>query len=231
MLPGYLDGFQPPVDPAALVDTTAWLDEPLFWPAFLHSFGGSATAPTVFAADPADVEGYLDRLHQADAWPVVTLHLGGGHRMHLVWRNYEGDSGWDYLLAPAGADAPFVVAALEGNFRGPAMSWPELTSLAARPDGERSQAERLLLLLPSYGDAETPDTALDLVAAALGDVGVVRGHRQVATELLHANRRFWGSPVWLDVGGVATCPNRYSVRTAAMADEEHTVLTDVFGIR
>lgn len=231
MLPGYLDGFEPPVDPTTLVDATAWMDEPLFWPAFLHSFGGSAAAPTAFAADPADVEDYLHRLHRADAWPVVTLHLGGGHRMHLVWRNYEDDSGWDYLLTPADATAPVAVAALEGHFRGPAMSWPELASLATRRDGDRSHAERLLLLLPGYGDAETPDTAHGLVAAALGDVGVVRGHRQVATELLQANRRFWGSPAWLDVDGVAACPNGYSLRTTAMADEDRKVLVDIFGIR
>ncbi|BCJ67617.1 hypothetical protein GCM10009779_68590 [Polymorphospora rubra] len=68
-LPGYLDGYQPPVDASVLVDATAWLDDPVFWPALLWSVGGSPTAVEGFDVDPADVDAMLSEMHRPDRWP------------------------------------------------------------------------------------------------------------------------------------------------------------------
>jgi hypothetical protein len=112
----------------------------------------------------------------------------------LLFRNFEGDAGWDYLLQPEGTDTVITLAALEGHFQGPALSWRDLVVVASQPDRTRSGAERLLLLLPAMGDANLPDEAEQLIAASLTAVGIRQRHqREVAHELLTASRRFWGA--------------------------------------
>ena len=63
-------------------------------------------------------------MHQHGIWPVISLNLAQGHRVHILFRNYEDDSGWDYLLQQAGSDVVITAASLEGGFHGPALSWP-----------------------------------------------------------------------------------------------------------
>jgi hypothetical protein len=106
----------------------------LFWPAFLLTVGGSHAAATSFDVDPADVEEYAEELHHPDRWPFLTVQLAHGHRVHILFRNFEDDAGWDYLLQPAGSESVMTLAALEGGFQGPGLSWPELLAVAAQPD-------------------------------------------------------------------------------------------------
>lgn len=156
--------------------------------------GGSVTAAAAFETDPADVEAYADELHHSGSWPFVVLRLAYGHRLYVLFRNFEGDAGWDYLLQPEGTDTVMTLAALEGHFRGPAFSWRDLVVVASQPDLTRSGAERLLLLLPAMGDANLPDEAEQLIAASLVAVGVRQPYqREVARELLTASHRFWGA--------------------------------------
>ncbi|WP_215788716.1 hypothetical protein [Paractinoplanes bogorensis] len=190
----YLNSFHPPVDEAVPTDATSWTGEEPFWPAFLLSVGGSETAAIAFDADPADVEEYAEDLHRPDNWPYVVVPLASGHRVYVLFRNYEDDSGWDYLLQPAGADRVATLAALEGHFRGPAFSWPELVAVANQPDHGQSAAERLRLLLPAMGDDDLPDDAEQVISAAFVAVGGrPRYQRDVARELMLASQRFWGS--------------------------------------
>ncbi|MEV0397142.1 hypothetical protein [Polymorphospora rubra] len=210
-LPGYLDGYQPPVDASVLVDATAWLDDPVFWPALLWSVGGSPTAVEGFDVDPADVDAMLSEMHRPDRWPVVSLHLGGGHLAHLVWRNFPDDSGWDYLITLPDADAPVPVAALEGHFRGPALSWRELVTVAGGAGSAPDAARRLLVLLPAMGDAHLPAQATEVVAA-LTALGCQRRQAEIADELLAASGRFWGAAEWGDWDGVPVCLGTHSDR-------------------
>jgi hypothetical protein len=75
LISGYLDGYQPPVDPGILLDTTAWLDQPAVWPALLWAVGGARAAIDAFDVDLADVDVFLDRLGAAERWPVFTINL------------------------------------------------------------------------------------------------------------------------------------------------------------
>jgi hypothetical protein len=208
----YLSEFEPSVDDSVLTDASSWVANDLFWPAFLFSVGGSETAAVAFAADPADVEAYVEELHHPDSWPFIVLPLASGHRLYVVFRNFEGDAGWDYLLQPAGTDTVVTLAALEGHFRGPAYSWRDLVLVANQRDSTRSAAERLLLLLPAMGDADLPVAAEQSIAAAFVAVG---GHpryqREVSRELLDASRRFWGAR------GPATPPDRMSLMAEAFS--------------
>ncbi|MEV0900057.1 hypothetical protein [Actinoplanes sp. NPDC049802] len=205
-------------------------DDDLFWPAFLLSFGGSLTAATAFDVDPADVEEYAEQLHHPGSWPFLTVQLARGHRLHLLFRNFEGDSGWDYLLEPAGSDSVITFAALEGGFQGPGLSWRELLVVAAQTDSERTQAERLLLLLPAVGDADLPLDAEESVATAFTEVGGRPEHRnEVASELLNASGRFWGSPTWVEYGGRYVCVGLHSPRNGDAPADRHVLIAEALG--
>ncbi|WP_344646935.1 hypothetical protein [Cryptosporangium japonicum] len=212
----YLGEFLPPLDASVLVDATAWCEDEPFWPAFLGSVGGSVTAPLAFEVEPADVEEYLDELHDPDHWPYLTLGLAQGHRLHLLFRNCEDDSGWDYLFEPAGRSEVWTLAALEGGYVGPGLSWPELVSAAGTSDAAR----RLLLMLPALGDSDRPDTAGARVAAAFVAVGGAPEQAgRVADELLGASGRFWGDESWVDHDGRRICVGDHSPRRLGAPDE------------
>jgi hypothetical protein len=212
VIPGYLDGFTPEVDPSTVFDASGWLDEAAFWPAFLLAAGGARDAPAAFDADLADVDAMLDELQRLDRWPAFALSVGDRHTIHLIWRNFDEDMGLDYVLIGAGDESSIVLAALEGSFVGPAWSWRELLDLAEQPGTHRSAAERLLLLLPATGDADLPSTAVEVVADAVTAVGGIRNQVKVARQLLAASSRFWGAPPWHRRDGVSVCLGEYSVR-------------------
>ncbi|MGK5440834.1 hypothetical protein ACSNN7_03250 [Micromonospora sp. URMC 105] len=228
-LRGYLGGFAPPVDPSVLVDATPWLDDPLFWPAFLLSVGGSYTAAVAFGIDPADVEVYAKEMHQAGSWPVITMDLARGHRLYILFCNFDDDSGWDYLLQPAGSDALIIAAALEGGFHGPALPWSELLMTANQPDSMRSQAERLLLLLPAVGDAGIPSGANNVVASAVTTIGAQQQQNEVAGELLAGGRRFWGDSEWTERKGLPVCLGQHSPRHPESPIHRLTLMAEAFG--
>ncbi|MEH1169665.1 hypothetical protein V6V47_30230 [Micromonospora sp. CPCC 205539] len=228
-LRGYLDGFQPSVDASVLIDATPWLDDSLFWPAFLLAPGGSRAAAVAFDADPADVEVYTQQMHQHDSWPVISLDLARGHRLHILFRNFDGDSGWDYLVQPAGSDMAFAAAALEGGFQGPALSWSELVTTASRPDSKHGRAERLLLLLPAVGDCAIPPDAHSVVTAAVTAVGAKHRQDDVARELLNASHRFWGDSDWDDQNGMPVCRGVHSPRHSGTSRYRLALMAEAFG--
>ncbi|MEW2376568.1 hypothetical protein AB0883_10740 [Micromonospora sp. NPDC047812] len=228
-LRGYLDGFQPPVDTSVLVDATPSLDDPLFWPAFLLAPGGSWAAAVAFDADPADVEVYAEEMHQHDNWPVISLDLARGHRLHILFRNFDGDSGWDYLVQPAGSDTAITAAALEGGFQGPALSWSELVKTARQPNSKHGPAERLLLLLPAAGDSGIPPEAHDVVTSAVTAVGAKHRQDNVARELLNASHRFWGDSDWGQRNGLPVCLGVHSPRHSGASQDRLALMAEAFG--
>jgi hypothetical protein len=230
----YLSGFRPPVDESVLNEVSPPADDALFWPAFLLTVGGSSRAAAAFDVDPVDVGLHAADLHRSESWPFLTVPLSGGHRLHVLFRNFEGDAGWDYLLQPAGADDVIALAALEGGFRGPGLAWPELLAVAAQPDTAWTRAQRLLLLLPAVGDADiTHDSgAAAEVANAFTAVGGRREHqRDVAAELLAASGRFWGSPAWAWHRGRYVCLGPHSPRKLEAPADHHALIAEALGSR
>ncbi|MFF5225000.1 hypothetical protein [Dactylosporangium sp. NPDC000521] len=95
-MPGYLDGFHPSLTTSPLVDADGWVEDDLFWPAFLLRVGMATAAPSAFNADLADLDAYLDRFDDPDRWPVFAASVGGG-TLYLVVRNFPGDMGEVWL--------------------------------------------------------------------------------------------------------------------------------------
>ena len=208
----FLDGYEPPVSPDVLVDDSARMDDPVFWAAFLYAVGGSESAVTAFDVDPADVDVLLTELHAPETWSYYCLPMGGGTSLQMVFRNYEFDSGWDYVFAmPSGR--LITLAQLEGHFRGPGLSWHEVVTAAGLPDPGAEPARRLLLMLPAAtGDVDLPEDAVQTVAAALTTVGAVRDQAETAAELLGGDERFWGTSRWRERDGMSVNQGGHSVR-------------------
>ncbi|MEV0650621.1 hypothetical protein AB0I28_35750 [Phytomonospora sp. NPDC050363] len=166
-LTSYLNDFVPPLDPSILSDASGLVDDPRFWSAFLYSLGGSPAAVDAFDVDRADVEELLGKLSQPESWPVISIDLSAGSTAHIVFRNCLDDAGSDYVVTGPEIAEPITAVCLDGNFIGPALSWTELVGTAQRHTEKLGPAERLLLLLPATGDADTPPEAVPLVAAAI----------------------------------------------------------------
>jgi hypothetical protein len=114
---------------------------------------------------------------------------------------------------PTHGEPMMKLAALEGHFRGPALSWSELVAAANQDDGQLSPAARLLLLLPAAGDIDTPGDARDLVAAAVTSVSASRQQVSVASELLNSHG-YWTPCPWTIRDEVPVCAGPHSYRSA-----------------
>jgi hypothetical protein len=202
---------EPPFQRSPLVDGSEMMASTLFWPAFLHTVGGSPSAPDAFTCDLGDLSEFIDALVEPHRWPVFSLTLAGRHRLHVVMRNFEGDGGVDYVLEPSTGGQALPLAAMEGHFRGPALSWPELVAVAQQQDEEHTPAARLLLLLPSCADNARPSVAVDIVAAALTAVGAQAMHQRLSAELIESPR-YWEPGQWTTVDGTVVCLGSHAHR-------------------
>jgi hypothetical protein len=179
---------------------------PGFWPAYFgpvwHAF---SREPELFGADSADVDAAAEALYDATlTWPAYRIPLPGGQVLWTVHRNFPDDAGTDYLLT--GPDRPREerLASIEGHHGGPGLSWPDLLAAAASAPEDAAGVHhpdlRLLLLLPAFGDAETPvEEAVERISAALRAVGVDAEAAPEAAERF-LDHPLWESPLWVAPG-------------------------------
>lgn len=200
------------------------LDEPLFYIGHLYGCVHSPEAEeALFGADYEASEGYHRELMQAGQWPVFEVPLAGGHKVYIVYRTFEGDPGIDYLVHHPEWDVAEVIASDEGHFRGPGLSWAELTAAAFSgiPGGSTDDPRaRLLLLLPAFGDARAADDATATVAQAL-DAHTHVEDAQLAAEHLLEGQGPAGPAYWTEnEAGVWVCDGRYAYRSVAALPQD-----------
>lgn len=229
-IPGYLDGFEPPFVESPLIDGTAMTKNGLFWPAFLATVGGSATAPHAFGIDPADLDEVIDVLLDEHQWPVFPLRLAGVSRVHIVMRNFPDEGGVDYVLDPGTGRQAIPLADMDGHFRGPALAWPELIAAAQQPDSDHTPAERLLHLLPVCADRDRPRAAVETVAAALTTVGARSDIHQVGSELLDSPRFWTRDCAWITADDALICLGSHAYRGPGgeLTPDDLRLITDAF---
>lgn len=197
MIPGY------EADP--LVEGDEYLERPLFWPCHLSSLLHAEEAQELaFGADWDAVGELGDELRSTGSWPVFTVPVGNGCAIRVVYRNFEGDIGTDYLLHDPAAREALRLASDEGSFMGPGLSWRELNAVA-------TDARTLLLLLPMLGDADVPPEAITRVAGALAELTWIEEPVTVAGLML-AGQGQWGPANWRERDGVWICDGAYSHR-------------------
>ncbi|MFE7895994.1 hypothetical protein ACFU3E_00345 [Streptomyces sp. NPDC057424] len=201
-IPGYEGG--------PLIEGSAYLDDPLFWPVHLGTcLRGENAQRAAFGADwNAAMELY--RALSADhEWPVFSVPLRSGHTIYVVYRNFDGERGVDYLIHHPAWPAAETLAVDDGHFMGPGTAWLELLSAAGQqtPKGVDDTEARLLLLFPTLGDARLPEDATFSLAAALAALTLIEEPAEVAGMLLE-NQGQWeparwrlADAVWINDGG------------------------------
>ena len=210
-IPGYEGG--------PLIEGSAYLDDPLFWPVHLGTcLRGEGAQRAAFGADwDAAMELYrvLSAHHE---WPVFSVPLGSGHTIYVVYRNIEGDQGVDYLIHHPAWPAAEILAVDDGNFMGPGTAWLELLSAARQsaPKGVDDTDARLLLLFPTLGDAQLPDDAAVPLTAALAALTLIEEPTEVAGMLLQ-NQGQWEPAHWRLADAVWINDGRYSYRNPCNA--------------
>ncbi len=208
-IPGYAGG--------PLVGGGAYLDEPLFWPVHLGScLRGEDAQRAAFGADwDAAMELYR-ALSAEREWPTYTVPLRSGHTIYVVYRNFDGDRGVDYLIHHPTWPAAETLAVDDGHFMGPGMAWPELLSAARQPStkGVGDSDARLLLLFPTLGDALLPDDATTVLTSALSALTWIEEPAEVATMLLESQGQ-WELAHWELADGVRTNDGNHSFRNPA----------------
>jgi len=197
LIPGYA------ADP--LTEADEYLERPLFWPCHLSSLLQDEEAQELaFGADWEAAGELGDELRSTSRWPVFTVPVGNECAIHVVYRNFEGDMGIDYLLHDPAAHEALRLVSDEGSFMGPGLSWRELDTAAA-------DARTLLLLLPMLGDADLPPDATTRVAEALAELTWIEEPATVAGLML-AGQGQWGPANWRERDGVWICDGAYSYR-------------------
>ncbi|MCI3272359.1 hypothetical protein [Streptomyces cylindrosporus] len=210
-IPGYEDG--------PLVQGTAYLDDPLFWPVHLGTcLRGENAQRAAFGADWDTAMELYRVLSSEREWPVFSVPLSSGHTIHVVYRNIEGDHGVDYLIHHPAWSAAETLAVDDGHFMGPGMAWPELLSTARQPakEGVDDADARLLLLFPTLGDAQLPDDAAIPVATALAALTLIEETAEVAGMLLE-NQGQWSPAHWRMTDGVRINDGGHSYRNPGNA--------------
>lgn len=207
-LSGYLSGFEPP--PAAgLLDANAWLREPAVCLASV-----SLQLLATGSEPPDGIGEALQRLMATQPWPTFSVELSGGTSLHVVWRNYEGESGVDLLLASG--DGLHTLSSFEGHSSWPGLNWEECSEIASQVS-TLTPAEALIVLFPFVG-GELGPTAVEVLASALSRVGV-NPDRSFIEQLISAadarDQLAQPGPAWADRDGATTFLGRNSSRGPA----------------
>ncbi|MCC9312380.1 hypothetical protein LN042_35910 [Kitasatospora sp. RB6PN24] len=174
---------------------------PGFWASYLLWLAEGEDfepGPDLFGADGADADAVYERLSNPTAWPVFRLPMQHGHSLLIVHRNFAEDAGIDYYLTHPDWDRPGSLASIEGHFAGPGLAWRELIHIARNPGegpGITEPHARLLLLLPTLGDADLPTDATATVASALAAIGTPTDATTTLAEAL-LDHPFRGDETW-----------------------------------
>lgn len=210
-IPGYEGG--------PLVEGGSYLDEPLFWPVHLGTCLRSEDVQrAAFGAD-WDAAMELYRVLSAEQeWPMFSVPLRSGHTIYVVYRNFDGERGVDYLIHHPTWPAAETLAVDDGHFMGPGMAWPELLSAARQSStkGVDDPDARLLLLFPTLGDARLPDDATVALTAALSTLTLIEEPADVASVLLE-NQGQWAPVHWRLADGVCINDGGHSYRNPGNA--------------
>jgi hypothetical protein len=196
---GYVDGFPEDLDVDGLITGgSEFMDRPGFWAAHYlnQSVDEDDLAAEVWGVPIETIREVMEQLTDPASWPAFEIGLDGDAKLAVVYRNMDGDYGVDYLLVPGSEQECVMVAALEGHYRGPGISWPELSAVADRFADPLERARAMLLLGPMLGDVEAvePEAIAELAEALrlTGGTGDVEGFAR----LIVSENPLWEPATW-----------------------------------
>lgn len=178
-----------------------------FWANYLMAICGDGTSaarpsPEWFGDDGADTDALSELLFGSERWPVFRIPASVGPGAVVIYRNFVGEYGIDYLLTHPGRSYPQQIASWEGEFSGTGLTWHEVVRIADNPssaaEGVEDPAARLLLVLPLLNDLDVPEAASARISAALVSAGAPQDTASGTAEHLLAQltRRSRHDPAW-----------------------------------
>lgn len=155
-------------------------------------------------------------IRESGSWPVLRIEADNANVAVVWWHGFDLEGGSDYLVLPHGSGRALRVASLEGHGDGPGLSWPEVDRLTRR-GRLGTQAQRLMLLLPAFGDADAPESAVEMIAQAVLEVSDQAEDAAAATEM--ARQLIESDTRWTRHGDALICDDEYSPRSLGRMTE------------
>ncbi len=199
--------------------------ETAFWLAHLMlTVGDPSEDPQRYGVDAAVYEEMVDRLGDPEKpWPVLRVPFTGGHTVYVVYANFHDMNNVDFFVRHPQWGRLGHLGQCGADEAGPGLSWKELALLAeATQDGSEGltdSSQRLLLLLPMLGDADTPPEACCMVARALAHCGMDADAADELATALVGEREPDGEPRWSVTtdSPIAVCSSPSSPRHVPLA--------------
>ncbi|MFJ9893851.1 hypothetical protein ACIQPR_11035 [Streptomyces sp. NPDC091280] len=199
--------------------------EPAFWLAhLLLTVGDPSEDPARYGVDASVYEEMVGRLSDHEApWPVLRVPFDGGHTAYAVYANFDDANNVDFFVGHPEWGRLGYLGQCGADQAGPGLSWTELAALAETPqtssEGLTDSSQRLLLLLPMLGDAETPPEARQKVARALTRCGIRSDAADELATVLVGEQAAESEPRWTvtEDSPIAVCSSRFSPRHVPLA--------------
>ncbi|SEE22894.1 hypothetical protein SAMN05216489_05918 [Streptomyces sp. 3213] len=199
--------------------------EPAFWLAhLLLTVGDPSEDPERYGVNASAYEAMVEHLSNSEEpWPVLRVPFEGGHTAYAVYANFDDANNVDFFVRHHEWGRLGYLGQWGADEAGPGLSWTELTTLAetAQNSGEglTDSSQRLLLLLPMLGDAETPPEARHLVAQALTRCGISPDAAEELATVLVGKQEARSEPSWTVTADspIAVCSTPYSPRHIPLA--------------
>ncbi|WTB88760.1 hypothetical protein OIE99_11135 [Streptomyces cellulosae] len=198
--------------------------ETAFWLAHLMlTVGDPSEDPQRYGVDAAVYEEMVDRLGDPEEpWPVLRVPFSG-HTAYVVYANFHDMNNVDFFVRHPEWGRLGHLGQCGADEAGPGLSWKELSLLAeATQDGSEGltdSSQRLLLLLPMLGDADTPPEARCMVAQALAHCGMDSDAADELATALVGEREPDDEPRWSVTtdSPIAVCSSPSSPRHVPLA--------------
>ncbi|MEV7754000.1 hypothetical protein [Streptomyces griseofuscus] len=199
--------------------------EPAFWLAHLMlTVGDPSENPERYGVDASVYEEMVERLsNPEEPWPVLRVPFQGGHTAHVVYANFDDANNVDFFVRHHEWGRLGYLGQCGADEAGPGLSWTELATLAeavqSSSEGLTDSSQRLLLLLPMLGDAETPGEARHMVMQALTRCGIRSDAANELATVLVGEQKADGQPCWnvTTDSPIPVCSSPYSSRHIPLA--------------
>jgi hypothetical protein len=199
--------------------------EPAFWLAHLMlTVGDPSEDPERYGVDASVYEEMVERLGDPEQpWPVLRVPFTGGHTAYAVYANFDDVNNVDFFVRHSQWERLGYLGQCGADEAGPGLSWKELASLTEAPqdsgEGLTDGSQRLLLLLPMLGDADTPPEARHMVARALAHCGIRSDAADELATVLVGEQEPDSEPHWTVTADspIAVCSSPYSPRRIPLA--------------
>ncbi|MBD0689604.1 hypothetical protein BG452_27865 [Streptomyces sp. CBMA123] len=200
--------------------------DPAFWFAhLLLILSHDVDEPEAYGVPEEAYDAMMARLFDAEAPPLLfRAPFRHGHTACVTYQSFEDESLIDFFVEHPDWGRFGFLGQFGPHGSAPGLSWPELVNLARSEgdpgaEGLQDRAQRLLLLLPALGDADTPLAEARLtVAEALVAVGLRPDTAgEFAARLLGDPARHEPRWVLTPESPIPLCTSDYSPRQVPLA--------------